>query len=57
MSQHKITKRADGRYKVNYGTKQFYGKTKAEAERKREAWIDDEKAGLNHDLENMTFRE
>ncbi len=41
MSQHKITRRADGRYKVNYGTKQFYGKTKAEAERKREAWIDD----------------
>ena len=57
MSQHKITKRADGRYKVNYGTKQFYGKTRAEAERKREAWIDDEKAGLNHDMENMTFRE
>ena len=57
MSQHKISKRADGRYKVNYGTKQFYGKTKAEAERKREAWIDDEKAGLNHDMENMTFRE
>ena len=57
MSHNKLTKRADGRFKCNYGSKQFYGKTKAEAERKRDAWIDDEKAGLNHDMENMTFRE
>ena len=55
MSHNTLTKRSDGRYKVNYGTKQFYGKSKSEAERKREAWIDDEKAGLNHDTDNMTF--
>ena len=36
MSQKKLTKRNDGRFKVNYGTKQFYGKTKAEALKKRD---------------------
>ena len=55
MSQRKLTKRTDGRFKVNYGTKQFYGKTKAEAERKRDAWIQDENAGLNHDMSETVF--
>lgn len=55
MSHSKLTKRADGRFRCNYGSKSFYGKTKGEAERKREAWIDEEKAGLEHDMENVTF--
>ncbi len=57
MSQKKLTKRADGRYKVNYGTKQFYGKTKAEAEKKRDEYIASEKVGLNHDLAEVPFLE
>lgn len=39
MSQAKITKRSDGRYKVNYGPMQFYGKTKAEAIQRRSEFI------------------
>ena len=57
MSQRKLTKRADGRYKVNYGSRQFYGKTKAEAEKKRDQFIASEKAGLNHDLAEASFLE
>lgn len=57
MSQRKLTKRADGRYKVNYGSRQFYGKTKAEAEKKRDQFIASEKAGLNHDLAETPFLE
>lgn len=57
MSQRKITKRADGRYKVNYGARQFYGKTKAEAIKKREEYIASENIGLNLDYAEMTFRD
>lgn len=57
MSQRKITKRADGRYKVNYGARQFYGKTKAEAIKKRDDYIASEKIGLNLDYAEMTFRD
>lgn len=57
MSQKKITKRADGRYKVNYGPKQFYGKTKAEAIKKRDEYISSEKVGINHDLAEVPFLE
>lgn len=57
MSQRKITKRADGRYKVNYGARQFYGKTKAEAIKKRDDYIASENIGLNLDYAEMTFRD
>lgn len=57
MSQRKLTKRADGRYKVSYGTKQFYGKTKAEAIKKRDEYIASENIGLNLDYAEMTFRD
>lgn len=55
MSQKKLTKRADGRYKVSYGAKQFYGKTKAEAIKKRDEYIASENIGLNLDFAEMTF--
>lgn len=55
MSQKKLTKRADGRYKVSYGAKQFYGKTRAEAIKKRDEYIASENIGLNLDFAEMTF--
>lgn len=55
MSQKKLTKRNDGRFKVNYGTKQFYGKTKAEALKKRDEYVASESIGLNLDYAEMTF--
>ena len=60
MSQKKLTKRDDGRYKVNYGKKQFYGKTKAEALRKRDAYVEMEKNEPNESKEDsvgLTFCE
>ena len=57
MSQKKLSKRTDGRYKVNYGSKQFYGKTKAEATRKRDEYVASENARLIHDLSEVSFRE
>ena len=57
MSQKKLTKRADGRYKVCYGTKQFYGKTKAEALKKRDEYVASEMIGINADFAGMTFRD
>lgn len=57
MSQRKLTKRADGRYKVNYGARQFYGKTKAEAIKKRDDYIASENIGLNLDYAEMIFRD
>ena len=32
MSRNKLAQRSDGRFKVNYKDKQFYGKSKKEAE-------------------------
>lgn len=57
MPRQKITQRNDGRYKVKYHDKQFYGKTQAEALRKRDAWIAAEKAGFNHDFETVSFHD
>lgn len=57
MPQRKLSKRADGRYKVNYGSKQFYGRTKAEDEKKRDAYIAFERVGLNNDLAEVSFRD
>ena len=55
MSQKKLSKRTDGRYKVNYGGKQFYGKTKAEAMQKRDEYVAAENVGLNLNCADMTF--
>ena len=57
LSQSKLVKRKDGRYKVNYGKKQFYGKTRAEALRKRDAYIAEQNKGLCTDFSQMTFEE
>ena len=57
MSQRKLTKRTDGRFKVNYGTKQFYGKTKKEAIQKRDEYIASERMGLDHGISECSFRD
>ena len=57
MPRQILTKRNDGRYKCKYGGKQFYGKTQAEALKKRDEWIQAEKKGLNHKTDGITFRD
>ena len=57
MPRQTLTKREDGRYKCKYGKKQFYGRTQAEALRKRDAWILAEKSGLDHQKEGIFFRD
>ena len=57
MPRQTLTKREDGRYKCKYGNKQFYGRTQAEALKKREEWIQAEKAGLDHKKDGTSFRE
>ncbi len=57
MPRQTLTKREDGRYKCKYGSKQFYGRTQAEALKKRDAWILAEQAGLNHQADGISFRE
>lgn len=57
MPRQTLTKREDGRYKCKYGSKQFYGRTQAEALKKRDAWILAEQAGLNHQADGTSFRE
>ena len=49
MSRNKLAQRSDGRFKVNYKDKQFYGKSKKEALRKREEYVVLEKAGIDYD--------
>lgn len=57
MPRQTLTKREDGRYKCKYGKKQFYGRTQAEALKKRDAWILAEKSGLDHQTDNVVFRD
>lgn len=57
MPCQKLTKRADGYFKVKYHGKQFYGKTQAEAIRQRDAYKMQEQMGLSHDLDGVTFQE
>ena len=54
-SMPRMKKRADGYYKVKYHDKQFYGRTQAEAMKKRDEYISQEKNGLNHDMDNTVF--
>lgn len=55
MPRQKLTKRDDGRFKCKYNGKQFYGKTQAEAVKRRDEWIRAEKLGFNHSTDNTTF--
>lgn len=47
MSRNQLVQRSDGRFKVNYKDKQFYGRTKREAMRKRDEYITLERNGLD----------
>ncbi len=57
MPRQTITKRTDGRFQCKYGNKYFYGKTQKEAIQKRDAWILEEKKGLDHLKDGVTFEE
>ena len=51
----RIKKRNDGYFKVKYHDKQFYGKTQAEAMKKRDEYVAQEKNGLNHTFDGTVF--
>lgn len=55
MPRMKLTKRSDGYFKVKYKGKQFYGRTQAEANAKRDEYIAREKAGQDHEYDKATF--
>lgn len=57
MPRHTHTKREDGYFKCYYHGKQFYGKTLAEAEAKRDLFIRKENMGLNPNMEDFPFLE
>ena len=57
MPRQSIIQRADGRYQCKYGNKYFYGKTQTEAIKKRDAWILEEKKGLDHEKDGLSFQE
>jgi len=55
MPRQKLTKRADGRYTCKYDGKFFYGKSAAEATRKRDEYIRKQDQGYNMKLVGTTF--
>lgn len=55
MPRQKLTKRPDGYFRVKYHGKDFYGKTQAEAIKRRDEYKQKEQMGLSHDLEGITF--
>lgn len=57
MPRQKLTKRADGRYACKYDNRFFYGKTAAEALRKRDEYASQQQQGYNMRLANVTFEE
>ena len=57
MSRNQLAQRSDGRFKVNYKDKQFYGKTKNEALRKREEYVALENAGIDYNCCDTPFTE
>ena len=57
MPRQKLTKRADGRYACKYDNRFFYGKTAAEALRKRDEYALQQQQGYNMRLANATFEE
>ena len=57
MSRNQLAQRSDGRFKVNYKNKQFYGKSKKEALRKRDEYVALERAGIDYDCCDTPFTE
>lgn len=55
MPRQKFEKRKDGRYVCRYDNKYFYGKTQAEAARKRDEYIDSLEKGYNPESMALTF--
>ncbi|MDO4484949.1 MAG: site-specific integrase [Clostridia bacterium] len=55
MPRQKLTKRPDGYFRVKYHGKDFYGKTQAEAMKRRDEYKQKEQMGLSHDLQGITF--
>ncbi len=55
MPRQILTKREDGRFKCKFQGKQFYGKSQAEAMRKRNEWVQLTNVGYNHNTENTVF--
>ena len=57
MPRQKLTKRADGRYALKCDGRFFYGKTVAEATRKRDEYISERDRGYNADTSHVTVLE
>ncbi len=57
MPRQKLTARTDGRYKCQYQNKYFYGKTQAEARRKRDEYVRELTLGNNPELTETSFLE
>lgn len=57
MPRQTLKKRADGRYAVKYDGRFFYGKTSAEALRKRDEYAQQKMMGYNMNLTDTTFLE
>ena len=57
MPQVKLTKRKDGRYKITYAGKSFYGKTPKEAQSKRDEYIRNYAMGFDMNRTNIRFLE
>ena len=55
MPRQKLTKRADGRYACRYDGRFFYGKSTAEAIRRRDEYIREKDKGYNMDLADTVF--
>lgn len=57
MPRQRLEKRKDGRFVCRYDDKYFYGKTQAEATRKRDAYISELESGYSPESETTTFAE
>ena len=57
MPRQKLTARQDGRFSCKYNGKYFYGKTQAEAFRKRDAYVKECTRGYNPDYNEIAFLE
>ena len=55
MPRQKLIARQDGRYSCKYNDKYFYGKTQAEALRKRDEYIKECTQGYDPDYNQITF--
>ena len=57
MPKQPLKRRTDGRFRVKYRNHQFYGATQAEARAKRDAYIRQEKAGMDMEAAGTTAAE